>query len=90
MFDELVKSNENIKQVMNPDKLRAMNKRLRREPSKMADYDRSLTSSFTDLAAAMSKVPSHQPLVLEEMNLDSYDEMTEGKEAQLDSIYVYF
>uniref|UniRef100_A0A914WFW7 lysophospholipase n=1 Tax=Plectus sambesii TaxID=2011161 RepID=A0A914WFW7_9BILA len=80
VFDELVKSNENIKQVMNPDKLRAVNKMLRREPSRMADYDRSLTSSFTDLAAAMSKVPANQGIYPDDIVDMSYDEMTEEED----------
>ncbi|TKR68373.1 hypothetical protein L596_024363 [Steinernema carpocapsae] len=54
VFDDLVKNNQHIKSVMNPDKLRALQKaHVRRTDS--AKMDRSC--SFTDLAARMSKIP---------------------------------
>ncbi|KAK0417628.1 hypothetical protein QR680_013118 [Steinernema hermaphroditum] len=54
VFDDLVKNNQHIKSVMNPDKLKAFTKTYARrtDHSKM---ERSC--SFTDLAARMSKIP---------------------------------
>lgn len=41
---------------MNPEKLRSF-MAMRRNTIKDAPYDRSLASSFTDLAAQVSKIP---------------------------------
>ncbi|KAH7693267.1 Patatin/Phospholipase A2-related [Aphelenchoides avenae] len=53
-FAEMIKNNANIKAVMNPDKLR----RLVRAHSRRVENPRSLHSSFTDLAAQISRIPS--------------------------------
>ncbi len=82
MLNELVKSNANIKAVMNPEKLRVLTRSQRRKASKM---DRSLTSSFTDLAALMSKIPIvRRNNSLQELS-HSEDEIVDGQCVELSS-----
>ncbi|EFO23887.2 hypothetical protein LOAG_04599 [Loa loa] len=57
-FGELVKTNEDLKNVIDAEKLRSLKRRYwGREPSKLAMYDRGRASSFTNLAAQVSRVP---------------------------------
>ncbi|KAM3722647.1 Patatin-like phospholipase domain-containing protein [Dirofilaria immitis] len=57
-FGELVKTNENLKSVIDADKLRPLKRRYwRQESSKSVMYDRNRASSFTNLAAQVSRVP---------------------------------
>ncbi|VDM09422.1 unnamed protein product [Wuchereria bancrofti] len=57
-FGELVKTNEDLKNVIDAEKLRSLKRRYwRREPSKLSMYDRGRASSFTNLAAQVSRVP---------------------------------
>uniref|UniRef100_F1KRB4 NTE family protein n=2 Tax=Ascaris TaxID=6251 RepID=F1KRB4_ASCSU len=57
-FDELVKKSDLLKNIIGPEVLRSLKlQQSRRELSKLANYDRSLASSFTNLAAQVSKIP---------------------------------
>ncbi|KAL4003667.1 Cyclic nucleotide-binding domain family protein [Acanthocheilonema viteae] len=57
-FAELVKTNEDLKSVIDAEKLRSLKRRYwGREPSKLVAYDRGRASSFTNLAAQVSRVP---------------------------------
>uniref|UniRef100_A0A915CQI2 Uncharacterized protein n=1 Tax=Ditylenchus dipsaci TaxID=166011 RepID=A0A915CQI2_9BILA len=55
-LSELVKSNENIKSVMNPDKLKFFSKASVRHTKHEVNRS-SLHNSFTDLAAQISRIP---------------------------------
>ncbi|VDM42044.1 unnamed protein product [Toxocara canis] len=57
-FSELVKKSDLLKSIVGPEVLRSLKlQQGRRELSKLASYDRSLASSFTNLAAQVSKIP---------------------------------
>ncbi|VDK77114.1 unnamed protein product [Litomosoides sigmodontis] len=57
-FGELVKTNENLKSVIDTEKLRSLKRRFwGRELSKLIMCDRGRASSFTNLAAQVSRVP---------------------------------
>lgn len=53
-ISELVQTNANIKDVMNPDKLRY----LTRDSMRMNEKHKSMNNSFTDLAAVISRIPT--------------------------------
>lgn len=74
-FGELVKTNEDLKNVIDAEKLRSLKRRYwRREPSKLAMYDRGRASSFTNLAAQVSRVPK-----VREKNSLNDDEVAEDE-----------
>lgn len=55
-FGELVTTNEDLKNVIDAEKLRSLKRRYwRRDPSKLVMYDRNRASSFTNLAAQVRK-----------------------------------
>ncbi|CAG9533229.1 unnamed protein product [Cercopithifilaria johnstoni] len=57
-FGEMVKTNEDLKSVIDAEKLRSLKRRYwGREPSKMVICDHGRASSFTNLAAQVSRVP---------------------------------
>ncbi|VDO53126.1 unnamed protein product [Onchocerca flexuosa] len=91
-FGELVTTNEDLKNVIDTEKLRSLKRRYwRREPSKLVMYDRNRASSFTNLAAQVSRVPkvfeknlNDDEIVEDELSDVWWDENEEEEEQEPD------
>ncbi|VDN04401.1 unnamed protein product [Thelazia callipaeda] len=100
-FSELVKTNEDLKSVIDAEKLRSLKRRYwHREPSKLLTYDHGRASSFTNLAAQVSRVPkvreknSMNGEVVEDETSDAWwiddeEEDEEGRERDVESQITY-